>query len=211
MKRIVSWMIVLMIFAGMYAFADDTGIQLIGGPESEAEVVNLEDFKVGETAKIDGFGEVTFSAAEWCGKINKYDRETVFLDMLGKWNYLKFYESGTEASYLRLQFDILNIQKEPVDFYEKINDVICVYDEDYMFGGWTRQHVIIRDEGEELVTLNSTTTGSPIETFYRGQYSVVITLPNDVYQRVTDKKNPKPLSVTFMLGDNEVTYVYREN
>ena len=209
MKRFICLLIALMLLMGWSVLAEDTGIQLIGGPQTEEEIVSLDDFKVGDTAVIDGFGEVTFTEAGWCDSILKYSSQT-FYNIAGEWANRKYYNSGQEAYYLRLQFDILNTQKEPVNFYNAFSDPLCTFDEEYLFGGWKRQHINIVSDGHTLATLSDTTEGRDIATFYRGQYSVVITLPNDVYNRVMDALDPRSLSVTFMLGENEVTYNYSQ-
>ena len=209
MKKIFSVLLVLsMLLIASVALAEDTGIQIIGGPEAEAEVVSLDDFKVGDIAEIAGYGEVTLNSAYWVSSLPKYDSVTYYSDWDGKWWESAFYESGDEAIYLRLVFDILNTQKESYNFYDDFSEIICTYDDEYQFGGWVRQHIIIEDSGKQLHTLSASDVGWPIGMMYRGQYSVVVTLPLDVYTRVMEQD--KPLTVSFKLGENEFTYIWRE-
>lgn len=113
MKELISMILVLLIFLTVsVALAEDTGIQIIGGPETEAAVVSLDDFKVGDTVKIEGYGEVTLTASSWANRIEKYDEDNWVTTYKGwNWGGVQYYDAGTEAIYLRLQLDILNTQK----------------------------------------------------------------------------------------------------
>ena len=137
MKKLISMILVLLIFLTVsVALAEDTGIQIIGGPETEAAVVSLDDFKVGDTVKIEGYGEVTLTASSWANRIEKYDEDNWVTTYKGwNWGGVQYYDAGTEAIYLRLQLDILNTQKEPFNYYDGFADIICTYDNEYQFGG----------------------------------------------------------------------------
>lgn len=186
MKRILSMVFVLMmLLTAVSAWAEDTGIQIIGGPEIAAETVNLDDWKVGETANIAGFGEVTLVSADFVDKIYYSD-----------YNY---FNSGDEADYLKLKIEILNTQTVAVDYYKQIDSGICTFDDIYQFGAWKRQY-----ENLNGYPMYKKDDSFAVKSMYRGKYIVVVTLPNDV---VTSKKN---LSITFKIGDNEFTYHHRK-
>ena len=123
----------------------------------------------------------------------------------GVWENATIYEPDLDAKFLQMEFDILNTQKEPFNFSEDFSDIICTYDDEYQFGGWVRELVVMPDESEAL---SDKADGSPVNIMYRREYSIVVTLPTDVCSRV--RKQGKPLTVSFMLGDSEFTYIWRE-
>ena len=191
MKKIFSILLVLfMLLTASAALAEDIGIQIIGGPEAEQETVCLDDFKVGDTAVIDGYGEIGFVNARWTDFINGQGQNS--------------YNAQKGAIYLQLQFDILNTHRGQYNYYDDFSEIICTYDSDYQFGGWLREHV---NNSEDVLLWEE--EGSPVDMMYRGKYSVVVTLPMDVYTRVTEEG--KPLTVSFKLGENEFTYIWRKN
>lgn len=211
MKTFILTLMVMVMLLGMGAncLADDTGIMIIGGPEVEAEVVSLDDFKVGDVVDIEGYCEIELTNVTWNGVLLKYDKDMYFDTWSGYWEKLELYDPGDDAKYFRLRFNILNTQKEAHDFCEDFQDIVCTYDEEYQFGGWVRQNTTIKSEGRVLEhVLYPSGGGYPIGSMYRGEYSVVVTLPYDVYERVTERG--KPLSVNFKLGENEITYIWRE-
>lgn len=190
MKKLVAMMAVLVILGSMVCYAEDTGIQIISGPLQEEETVNLDDWKVDETAVIPGFGEITFFYADV--KDGLYDFE----------DSGTYWKSGEEAEYLRLVIDILNTQTKAVDFYKLIGDVICTYEREgqiYQFAGWYRQYASYNS-----YPYRSKDNSFAIEPMYRGKYLIVVTLPNDA---INGKGS---LSVTFKIGDNEFTYHHRK-
>lgn len=80
--------------------ASDTGIMIIGGPDSTAsDAVDLDDMKVNQTVDIDGFGEVTIVKADWA-------------DQIGANRGWHTFSSGAEAEYLYIDVRILNTQKK---------------------------------------------------------------------------------------------------
>ena len=206
MKRLL---LVVMLFVMLWGIAAQAeGIIILGGPEQSAEPVKLNDFKVGNTATLEGYAEVTFVKAEWAHKLQTYNKNMYkSLDSKG-WAHSTYVNSGTAAIYLRLYLDILNLHMEPYDFYGDITDVVCTYDEDYRFGGWVRQQRLVTSESYGTVysvdTLLNEAVGVDVAMLYRGQYSILVTLPNDVYQRAM--KEGKSLRVDFKIGENEVTY-----
>lgn len=192
MKKIIALLLALLLVCCNLAFAwagDDTGIQIIaGGDDQPAETVNLDDMKVGETAKIEGFGEVTITYADWSNSI-KYNEG---------WSTWK---SGAEADYLYLKIRILNTQKKAQNYLNMFGDVVCEFDDGFQFAGWYRQRDEDTDDGH---LYEYSTDGYDISPLYAGQYGVIVTLPN----YVVDSK--APLSVTFKIGENEFTYHHRK-
>ncbi len=188
MKRIFAWMLALLILGcSMTAFADDTGIKVISGENEAAETVNLDDMKVGVTAKIEGFGDVTILSAEWKNKL-QYD-----------WS--SYLSSGSEAEYLYLEVRILNTQKKAVNYMQMFGDIICDFGDGYQFGGWVRQH---RSDEDGSYVYKESSDSYDIGTLYAGRYAVVVTLPNYVVN------SKEPLSVTFKIDENEFTYHHRQ-
>lgn len=192
MKKIIALLLALLLVCCNLTIAwagDDTGIQIIGGKDEPAETVNLDDMKVGETAKIDGFGDITITAAEWKNKV-QYDR--------GSGAYLG---SGDEAEYLRLDVRILNTQKKAMNYLNMFGDVICDYGDGYQFSGWYRQ---LKEDAADAYAYNSSSDSYDIGVLYAGRYIVCVTLPNSV------ANSKEPLSVTFKIGENEFTYHHRK-
>lgn len=200
MKKILSLLLILSMLLGCAAaIAEDTGIQVIGGSEAEAETVNLDDWKEGDTAEISGFGNITLVSCEFTDTIPY----SVYLDQYDYGKAKKSFKSGSSADYLRIRIYILNTQKKPFDFYKVFGDeIICTFGDDYKFGGWARQE---RKEGDRIwVMYESKDSSYAIESLYDGYFDVVVTLPNYV---VSSKE---PLSVTFSIGDNEFTVNVRK-
>ena len=191
MKKILSILLILsMLLAAAAAFAEDTGIQVIGGPSAESTPVSLDDMKIGKTAKIDGFGDVTILSAEWRDEIAYYPGYAA-----------TYWASGAEAEYLYLKLRILNTQKSARDYAQEIHDIVCDFGDGYQFGGWFRQR---EDDTDDGYLYKNEKDSYEIAPLYAGQYGVIVTLPN----LVVDSK--EPLSVTFKIGDNEFTYHHRK-
>ena len=188
MKKVFSILLALFILQNltMALAADDTGVQIIGGPETSAETVSLDDWKPGQTVEITGFGDLTLVSAEFRNSI-----------LAGGGYY--FYSDG-EADYLVLTVEILNTQTKDVNFYTLIDSGICSFDDTYQFGTWKRQYQSMTSER----VYYSKDDSYSIDPMYRGKYIIVATLPNDVVN------SKKPLSITFKIGDNEFTYHHRK-
>lgn len=190
MKKVFTWMLALLIMGcSMLAFAEDTGIQIIGGKEEAAEVVNLDNMKVGETAKIEGFGDVTILSAEWTDQLRKGGQ------------YSNPFCAGSEAEYLYLEVRILNTQKKTTNYMQLFGDIICDFGDGYQFAGWIRQR---QGDTDKERLYESSSDGYDISPLYAGRYAVVVTLPNYVVN------SKEPLSVTFKIGENEFTYHHRK-
>lgn len=178
MKRFVLVMLILsMLLTASPAFADDMGIQIIGGPEIETEAVNLDDFKLHDLIEIDGYGEVELVEVRW-----------------GRGRLVLF-------------FDILNTQLVPHSFQEDFGNVVCTYDEVYQFGGWIKMG-FVDGWGDREYHTDSRTAGDT-GSMYRELVVVGVTLPEDVIKRVDERG--KPLTLTFTMDNNEVTYIRRSN
>ena len=188
MKKYLSLalLVCLLLSNGAACLAEDTGIQIIGGPEVPAETVNLDDWKPGQTVDIQGFGELTFVSAEFVNRIENWSMDGI--------------QSGNEADYLRLIVEILNTQTTDVDFYKLIDSGVCSFDDTYQFGTWKRQYMNMTSDD----VYQQKDQSHAISPMYRGKYIIVVTLPNDVV------KSKKPLSITFKIGDNEFTYHHRK-
>lgn len=188
MKKYLSLalLVCLLLSNGAACLAEDTGIQIIGGPEVPAETVNLDDWKPGQTVDIQGFGELTFVSAEFVNRIENWSIDGI--------------QSGNEADYLRLIVEILNTQTTDVDFYKLIDSGVCSFDDTYQFGTWKRQYMNMTSDD----VYQQKDQSHAISPMYRGKYIIVVTLPNDVV------KSKKPLSITFKIGDNEFTYHHRK-
>ena len=193
MKKILSMLLVLsMLLTASAALAEDTGIQIIGGPEVAAEVVNLDDMKVGQVAKIEGLGEIQILSAEW-------------IDEFGMVNESGWrggtYDSGPEAQYLRLNIRILNTNFTSKNYHAMFSDIICDYGDGYQFKGWYRQH---EKDTEYAYVFSDSKVSYDVSPLYAGRYMVCVTLPNVCVD------SEEPLSITFKIGENEFTYHERK-
>ncbi len=199
MKRMLSlFLVCLLLLVCAFAFAEDTGVQVIGGTAMEVETVNLDDWKVGETAIIPGFGEITLLEVKFVDKIlYYYNPEAIVPD----YSY-RYFESGSQADYLRIELKILNTQKKSYDFLKSFGETICTFGDDYQFRGWARQERYIDRCGWTMYY--DADSSYSIDMLYNGYYDVVVTLPNVV---VSSKE---PLSVTFTIGENEFTVNVRK-
>ena len=202
MKKILSMLLILSMLMGCsVAVAEDTGIQVIGGPEEATETVNLDDWKEGDVAEISGFGNIQLVSFSFVDSI-PYE---VYIN--SSWNSdgatKESFNSGSTADYLRIRIYILNTQKNAFDFYKVFGDeIICTFGDDYKFGGWARQE---RKVGDRFwVMYQNKDTSYAIGSLYDGYFDVVVTLPNYVVN------SKEPLSVTFSIGDNEFTVNVRK-
>ena len=73
MKNFVALLLVLSLLTSCFlALAEDTGVQMIGGPERPAETVNLDDFK-GRTNG--GYSRIWRSDTGFCGFQRLYSKQ----------------------------------------------------------------------------------------------------------------------------------------
>ena len=210
MKKILSVILVLsMLLTASAALAEGMGVQVIGGPEVEAEPVSLDDFKLNTDAAIDGYGVLCAT-------------EFAFKDQLGYYRaghtsvYYSndFYHSGKEADYAILKLDITNISTKPHDFLSSC-EVKVIYDDLYEYGGWYYQYNYNNetsgntDSGEDADKQNTNWVIDEADRFainpmYQGHYCFGCTLPN----AVVDSK--KPLRMIITIDGNEITYNIRK-
>lgn len=184
---------------------DGMDVQVIGGPEADAEPVSLDDIKLNAAAEAEGqftFKATSFEYVDYLlyyrGGITDthpvYDRDSQ-------------YNSGLEADYAILRADILNEKRNDVDFLKDCN-VIVTYDGSYQYGGWAYQYNY--DNGDYAncgggdVRVIDPKDNFAIGPMYEGHYAFGCTLPNSI---VSSKK---PLSMTITLGGNEITYNIRK-
>ena len=235
MKKLISLIIVLtMLLAFPTAFADDLGVQIIGGDMAEAEPMSLEDIQLGKTYTIDGYAKLTpveFKFIDCFAQFNKdadykaandsyknkghvYYQEKA---LNGDWAY--FYinagwnDSGLNADFVWLQIDVTNLQKTSVDFMNNAS-VKVIYGDDYEFAGWVRQGNM--DYSTQVYRYGWDGTwgtfcvldpanAEPIDMMYTGTYVFGCTLPNSV---VEDIKTPLQMIVN--IGENEMIYNIRK-
>ena len=192
MKKIILLFFVVFLLTQSAVFADDTGIQIIGGSGFETpEYIYMDDWKVDQTVVIPSFGEVTLVSAKVMDII-KSGQTTV-----------DWFPSGDEADYISLVIDILNTQTVPVDFYKMFGKGKCTFERDgltYEFGLWYRQ---FRSYTSQYVFYNKDDSYG-ISPMYRGLYLVNVTLPNDIIN------SKDPLSISFNIGNNEFTHYLRK-
>ena len=187
MKKLLSLILAGLFLIGACAMAEDTGVVMITSPDAAGEeAVNLDDVKAGDQISVPGYGNITIVSAEFCDKIA---------------NDGSSYSSGTEAEYFRIRFRILNTQKKPVNFRETLGEVTCDYGDGYQFGGWARQET--KGDGSGKLYKNEA-DAYEVDVLYEGYFDVVVTLPNFVVE------SKEPLSVTFHLGESELTYNVRQ-
>lgn len=193
MKKIVAFVLALVMLASVsvVSYASDTGIQMIGGPTvaGNEESVDLDNFKVGQVACIDGLGDVEFISAEWIDAFSAPE-----------WTG-NYYKSGDEAEYLRLTIRILNTNKKEKNYLTMINDVLCEYGDGYVFKGWVRQK---NKDADNAQVYDKAETSYDISPLYAGRYVICVTMPNLCVN------SDEPLSVSFKIGSSEFTYIHHE-
>lgn len=160
MKKLVAIFLVLAAMMGTMAFAEDLGVQVIGGPNVSSEPLSLDDMKLGETYSIDGYAKVKpveYLVVDFFAQFKKDANYTsvggsrtatsadVFVDNIdNNWYYnwrwwdAQWKDSGVNADFIWLLVDLTNLQKTDVNFMENAS-VKVVYQDDYEFAGWIRQ------------------------------------------------------------------------
>lgn len=186
MKKLLAMILAFTLFLSCpAAMASDTGIMIIGGPDSAAsDAVDLDDMKVNQAVDIDGFGEVTIVKADWFNHVPKSD-----------------FSSGDEAEYLCIEVRILNTQKKAQNYHPMFGDIICDYGDGFQFKGWYRQR---KSDTDNSYWYYNAQDNYEIDPLYAGRYLICVTLPNRVWT------TEDPLSVTFTIGENEFTYHHRK-
>lgn len=234
MKKILSMLLVLsMLLTASAALAEDLGVQVIGGNNTNTIAMSLDDMQLGKTYSIDGYAKVTpveYLVVDYFGQFNKdadysdvndsYQKGHVYYQesaLKGNWaNYYKqasWQDSGLNADFMWLKMDVTNLQMNPVAFMENAS-VKVVYADEYEFAGWVRQ--INYDYNTNCYRYGADTNGGgtvvinpgneePIDMMYTGTYVFGCTLPNSV---IEDKG--ASLRVEIKLGENDLTYHIRK-
>ena len=226
MRKMLTMVLALLLALSMSsAYAEDLGIQVIGGPNAATQTQSLDDIQVGTTYTLDGFAKVTpveYLVVDYFGQFNKdanysntstdYNRhdyvryiaaDSVYYLVDASWQ-----DSGMNAEFVWLKLDIVNLQKSPISFM-KDTTVKVVYDGEYEFAGWVRQ--INYDYNINCYRWNSDTKGGgtvvmnpaneeAINPMYTGTYVIGCTLPNSVFE---DKA---PLNIEIDIAGNQLTY-----
>jgi len=230
-------LLVLVLMAAMLASvaaAEDLGVQMIGGPDFQAQPISLDDLQLGQSYSLDGYARVKpvdFKVIDYFGQFAKdadyyavkdsnrnsghvYYQEKA---LKGDWaNYKRdtaWQDSGKNADFIWLKMDVTNLQKSSVPFMKEIT-VKVVYDEEYEFAGWVRQINYDYNEkcyrygmdtyGGDTIVLNPANEEA-IDMMYRGTYIIGCTLPNSVFE-----DEDMPLRVEINMGGNELTYNIRK-
>lgn len=228
MKFIAIFLMMLLVM-DCTAVAEDFGVQVVGGEAAEIVPVSLDDLQIGTVYTIDGYAKiepVEYLVIDWFGQFNKdadyaemYKTAGVQYSCVYKSEGGYFYEnaawqdSGTNADFIWLKFDVTNLQKVSVPFMKEIT-VKAVYADEYEFAGWVRQ--INYDYNENCYRYNADTRGGgtvvlnpaneeTIDMMYTGTYIIGCTLPNSVFE-----DEALPLRIEISMGDNELTYIIRK-
>lgn len=235
MKRFFVLAIIVAIFASMaVASAEDLGVQVIGGNDSETEIVNLDDTKIGATYKIDGYAEVELVSYGFVDSFAQYEKDragdnsmNTFSNLYSKRTsqpgscvdaadgvFTKMYwnDSGTTADFAWLVINITNLQKQEIAYIKEAS-VKVIFDDEYEYGGWVRQFnydyntEVFRASYEGVYAKTATldpANEEPVGMLYTGNYAFGCTLPNAVVE------SKHPLRMVIMLGGNEITYNIRK-
>lgn len=187
MKRVIALVAIFLVLSVQVVYADDTGVQIIGGPELEAEIINMDDIKVNQLVGISGYADIRIDSA-------------AFTDIILTDNDPIDFVSGDSADYFQIRVWLLNTKRESYDFYNDFGEVICDFGDGYQFGGWVRQ-VNLANRG---LTKRLADDHFKIDMLYEGMFDVVVTLPNHVVN------SKEPLSITFTIGGSEFTYNVRK-
>ena len=204
MKKVVLILLVLsLLFCHFAVIAEDMGVQVIGGPNTETEPVSLDDVKLDVEVEIDGYGAIkpiTFFIDDWFYVIDE-----------------KEFRSGQEADYILLYLDILNTTTKEMD-YRANADVKVIFDDVYEYGGWSYQidydynngnywtdnnHPNYSGKQNQLYGL-SPSKAFAIKPMYKGHYVFGCTLPNAILE------SKKPLRMVITIDGNEITYNIRK-
>ena len=209
MKKVLLFVVLAALLTVSAVFAQDLGVQLIGGPEIEAQPINLDDLKLNVEAEIDGFGILLPRSFEFNNYLMVYKQ--------GNQKSGNLHDSGNDADYALLYFDITNTTLTPKDYLTDC-EVKVIYDDIYEYAGWAyqqnydykhwetysnnidapyshKQNILYGIDPSENYSINS---------MYQGHYIFGCSLPNPVVN------SKKPLRMEITLGDNDLTYYIRK-
>jgi len=215
MKKIVSLLVVLvLLMSAAVAMAAGMGVQIIGGNETEAEPVSLDDIQLNADADISGWGVFTATAYEVQDGLGYFGAGKTSLSGYGH-NYYDYYWSGAEADYACLYVDIINTRTVDVNFLANV-EVKVVYDDCYEYAGWFYQRnynnehdsycykiEADKDKQNKRFVINAADQ-FVIGPMYKGHYIFGCTLPN----AVLNSKSPLRMEIT--IDGNEITYNIRK-
>ncbi len=190
MKKVLLFVFWAALLTVSSVFAQDMGIQIIGGPEIVTQSVSLDDLKTGTVVEIDGWGIIKVTSFDFVDEIYKMD---------SSWWNNGAYESGSEADYALLRIDITNTTLTSKNYLEAVT-VKAVYDDVYEYAGWSHQYDFNHSQDKVIHTKN----WFSIDPMYQGHYAFGCTLPNAV---VTGSK---PLRLEIKIDENELTYHIRK-
>lgn len=180
--------VLLMVLTASAALAENMGVQIIGGPETETKQVSLEDFKLNVPVVVDGFGTLTGTKFEIVDELSYYSGIQI-----------NRHKSGNEADYALFSMDILNMQTKAVDFLDQF-DVKAIFDDVYEYAGWAYQ----RNSDKKIEVALSSGDNFAIEPMYNGHYYFGCTLPNAVIE------SKAPLKLIINISGNEIIYNIRK-
>lgn len=161
MKKILSVLLVLsMLLFASAALAEDLGIQVIGGPDTESIPMSLDDMQLGQEYTIDGYAKIepveyleidffaqfkqdanyTSVSGNASGSADHVFVDKANTDFYSKWRWWDagWQESGMNADFAWLLMDVTNLQKKDYDFMQNVT-VKVIYQDEYEFAGWVRQ------------------------------------------------------------------------
>lgn len=203
MKRVV--LVVLgLLFVSMFCFADNVGVQMIGGPGIDSTVASVDNMKLNQEITIDGYATIKFTTAEEVDRINWYQKG--YTDIFQN-NWRDGWDnSGQDAQYYTIKADIINLAFAEKDFLKNCT-VKIIYDDQYIFRGWCHQYNW--NNGSHNGQQNKTAYINdgdryPIGMMYTGHYVFGCTLPNPVMI------SNKSLKMIITIDGNELTYIIRK-
>lgn len=155
MKKLLAALLLAAMLLTSAAFAEDLGVQIIGEENKASDELMLDDMKLGQSYRIDGYAiveplafdyydcfaqyELDFPGDNSHGNDHSGDSAVVYWDS-GSWYYPHacWNDSSTNADFAWLTIDLTNLRKSDVKFMEEIT-VKVIYDDEYEYAGWVRQ------------------------------------------------------------------------
>lgn len=208
MKKVLLFVVLAALLTVSSVFSQDMGVQLIGGPEIVTQSVSLDDLKLDVEAEIDGWGILKPRSFEFYNDLNIYPERGGTTEDTS--------DSGSEADYAILYFDITNTTLKPKDYLSNY-EVKVVYDDVYEYAGWAYQqnydypiwnHSVSRylrfAAKQNLFYGIKPSDNFPIDPMYEGHYIFGCTLPNAVIN------SKKPLRMEITIDGNELTFNIRK-
>ena len=138
------------------AFAGDLEVTVIGGNAAGFEAQDIDNMKIGESYRIDGYATFTPISFDFYDSFAAYnidqagdnshnspggsDVNIVYWDG-GSWAHptAHWEDSTTNAEFAFLVADVTNLQKKDVKFMENASVTVYYDNDEYEFAGWVRQ------------------------------------------------------------------------